>query len=235
MRIVLDEVYGIESSEYPVGPNKSKKPGYNYLDYQVIKTHALPTKIDPADPNIPAVLLVRDGRDSAVSYAHHWKSFQDPQSNFYDNLKGIILAGKRSKFIPGWSIHVGEWMERASLVIKFEDLITDPIQTVEQLRTVIDLPEPDINKLPTFKQLQTKRMKYGNAAAKRSQEEQDKHRKKFFRKGKTGAWEEEMPEELHELFWVHHGGVMDQLGYQDGKIEVPYLKSLISRTLAPRS
>lgn len=232
LRVILDEVYGIESSAYPVGPNKRNKPEYNYLDFRVIKTHLLPDEVDPPDKDIPAVLLVRDGRDSVVSYAHFWKSFEDPQTDFYDNLKGIILAGKRSKFVPGWSTHVDAWMKRASLVIKFEDLITNPIQTVEQLRSVMDLPEPDTSNLPTFQDLRTKRMRYGNIAARRSEEVQEKHRKKFFRKGKTGAWKEEMPEELHELFWLHHGAAMDRLGYEEGRIDFPVYKKILAKSAA---
>ncbi|MFO7723261.1 MAG: glycosyltransferase family 1 protein, partial [Bacteroidales bacterium] len=37
---------------------------------------------------------------------------------------------------------------------------------------------------------------------------------KNFRKGRAGGWKEEMPEELHNLFWSIHGEVMLKLGYQ---------------------
>jgi len=229
LRIVLSEVYGIESSEYPVGPNKINKPGYNYLDYEVIKTHSLPSKLQPKDKSIPAVLLVRDGRDSMVSYAHHWKNFTDPESEFYENLKSAILAKKKSRMIIGWGDYVNAWLKRSALVIKFEELITNPIVTVEKLRQIMDLPEPNVEKLPGFKDLRSKRMNYGNVAQKRSQKEQAAHREKFFRKGKVGAWREEMPDELHELFWLHHGEVMDKMGYQDGKISNPAPKNMLSK------
>jgi hypothetical protein len=35
----------------------------------------------------------------------------------------------------------------------------------------------------------------------------------FFRKGRTGAWREEMPPALHRLFWQRHGETMTALGY----------------------
>jgi hypothetical protein len=37
----------------------------------------------------------------------------------------------------------------------------------------------------------------------------------FFRKGRTGAWREDMPRELHLLFWRRHGETMRALGYRD--------------------
>jgi hypothetical protein len=229
---VLSEVYGIESSEYPVGPNKRNQPGYDYRDFKVCKTHLLPGKVEPRDRSIQAVLLVRDGRDALVSFAHHRANLVDPGSEYLANLKAVILSRRGSDWGASWSRHANAWLKRTPLVIKFEELIENPIENIEKLRQFIELPKPDVDKLPTFKDLRSKRMNYGNISAKRSKEEQDAHRQKFFRKGKAGTWKEEMPAELHELFWARHGAAMDKLGYQEGKIEVPFAKSLISKTLA---
>ena len=42
-------------------------------------------------------------------------------------------------------------------------------------------------------------------------------RKKFFRRGKVGAWKDEMPEIMQQLFWDLHGETMEKLGYTEGR------------------
>ena len=89
LRIVLDQVYGIESSTfhreetYPVDAN--------YTRFPVVKTHLLPGQLAPSDPSIPAVYLVRDGRDCVVSLAHYQQQLIAPESdqrNAWDSPSG---------------------------------------------------------------------------------------------------------------------------------------------------
>lgn len=211
-RIVLSEVYGIESSTY------HDEPGYpvdqGYTQYAIVKTHLFPEELVPADPRIPAVYLVRDGRDVVVSLAHQRKTFQDPHSNLYMNMKEAILA-REGTFFGGWSQNVAVWLKRADVVIRFEDLIVDPITEVEKLRAVMDLPEPDPEKLPAFRDLKTKDYQYGTGSAHGFDEkERERQRNYFFRRGKAGGWKDEMPPEIEELFWEHHGSMMSRLGYR---------------------
>lgn len=221
----------MESSEFPLGPHKKYKPGYDYKAFPVVKTHLAPIQIEKKYRSIPSVYLVRDGRDCLVSYAHYRLNIVEPGTNFYPNLKEAILARRRSYWGGGWSKHANAWLKQASVVIKFEEMIANPIENVEKLRQIMDLPEPKIENLPSFDDLRSRRMPYGNLAPKRSEDEQDAHRKKFFRKGEVGTWREEMPEDLHELFWIHHGTAMDKLGYQEGKVNVPAAKSWINRAI----
>jgi len=211
-RIILHEVYGIESSAFDTGGNRKPKEGYQ--NYPVVKTHLLPSQLVPNDPSIPAVYIVRDGRDALVSMAHHRKDIVEPHSDFYNNLKGAIIAPGGSHF-GGWSKNVSHWLERASIVIKFEDLIEQPIECVEQLRTIMDLPEPKSEKLPNFNDLKNKAYLYGSGSQKRPEKFRTEKRNKFFRRGIIGAWKDEMPEDLLELFWEIHGDTMISLKYND--------------------
>jgi len=211
-RIVLHKVYGIESStyhqetDYPVADD--------YDTYPIVKTHLLPHQLEPSSPDIPAVYLVRDGRDALVSMAHHRKDLIAPGSEFYSNLREAILAEEGS-FFGGWSQNVLKWMDRAAIVIKFEELIKNPIKCTERLRSIMDLPEPDFDKLPSFNDLKTKEMPYGSGREHNlSPEKIAKRQEIFFRRGKIGGWKEEMPEILHELFWELHGHAMVELGYK---------------------
>jgi hypothetical protein len=214
-RIVLYEVYGIESSEFKVG---RRNP--NYYKYPVVKTHLLPHQLVPKDPDIPAVYIVRDGRDALVSIAHHRKDIIEPGTNFRDNLRDAIMAA-RGSFFGGWSRNVTEWLKRASIVIRFEDLISNPVECVERIRPLIDLPEPRVDKVPTFEDLRKKTFRYGS---KRKNLLAEEKREKFFRRGKVGSWKDEMPDELHELFWELHGDMMERLGYKKGATMAPLKK-----------
>lgn len=216
-RIVLHEVYGIESSAYRLDSENLKNKEYYKLE--VVKTHVLPHQLDPSDPDIPVVYLVRDGRDSVVSMAHHTKDIVRPGSDYYSNMKEVILARHGAHF-GGWGKNVMAWLPRASVVLRFEDLIVDPIGTVEKIRPWIDLPQPDPDKLPTFDDLREKETPYGpNVKKDASSEEQLDRKKQFFRRGKAGAWQDEMPLEYQEMFWFLHGDAMRALGYVDGEIK----------------
>jgi len=210
-RNVLYEVYGIESSTfhkettYPVDED--------YDQYQVVKSHLLPGQLEPNDPTIKSVYIVRDGRDALVSIAHHRKDLVDPNSDFQINLLEAIIAPKGSHF-GGWSENVRQWIERADIIIRFEDLIKDPIKELEKLRSIMDLPDPQRDKLPTFDKLKFGTPEYGSA--KKFLDDKDErrtHSSKSFRKGKVGGWKEEMTPEVENLFWEVHGDMMHQLGY----------------------
>lgn len=229
LRIILYEVYGIESSAFHI--NSNRKLALNYSEYEVVKTHLLPDQLIPNDSSIPAVYLMRDGRDSIVSMAHHAIDIVKNGNNLNQIMKEAILA-KKGSYFGGWSNNVEAWLRRADVILKFEDMIKEPINSVEKFRKVIDLPKPVVEKLPTFEDLQTKRYKYGSRSAKKDESQQNEHRKKFFRKGKSGSWREEMPDDLQELFWKHHGKTMKKMGYTEGVMRPSVIRSIIRKMRA---
>jgi hypothetical protein len=82
-RIVLEEVYGIESSIYHHNPELVLDAAY--APYPMVKTDLLPDQLEPNNPDISAIYLVRDGRDSLGSMAHHRSDLVVPGSSFNDN------------------------------------------------------------------------------------------------------------------------------------------------------
>lgn len=211
-RNILYQVYGLESSTF------HRDPQYpvieHYQDYPFVKTHLLPADIVPNDPGIKKVYLVRDGRDALVSMAHHKKDIIKPGTDFYNNLLESILGWEDVDF-GGWSENVRQWMAAADLVIKYEDLIADPLREVERLRQITDLPEPDAERLPTFEKLKFGNPKYGGERGRQD---------RAFRRGKSGGWQQEMPPELQQLFWELHGEAMEIAGYGNAtaKQQRPY-------------
>ena len=224
LRNILYGVYGLPSSTYH---QESSYPlDENFGSYPFVKTHALPSSLDTAgfSNDLPAVYLVRDGRDATCSIAHHKANLITPGTKFEDNAREAIVASRGSYF-GGWSRNVQDWLERADLIIRYEDLTREPLATVERLRRIIDLPEPDSSRIPTFEQLKFGVPEYG--VGKRQAISEDKMRdnaRKFFRRGEAGAWKDEMSEELHEFFWSYHGETMSRLGYaRDGSLTEPHL------------
>jgi glycosyltransferase involved in cell wall biosynthesis len=211
LRIVLSEVYGLQSStlhheaDYPVDED--------YTSYPLVKTHLLPQQLDPSEPSIPAVYLVRDGRDCVVSMAHYRKDLIESQSQLNENLRAVIEAEDGSHF-GGWSAHVRAWLQRAQLVIRFEDLIEDPIGQIERLRPFVALPKPHVDRLPTFDDLQNRSYAYGSGCDHGLDDKaQDQMRRSKFRRGRAGGWVDILPRRFELLFLRRHGHVLRQLGY----------------------
>ncbi len=212
IRNVLHEVYGIESSTY----HKEDYPvDENYEQYIFVKTHLLPDRLIPSDKTIPAVYLVRDGRDALISIAYHKSNIIEPGTDFKENLKEAILAAAGSYF-SGWSINVEEWIKRSSIIIHFEDLIRDPIAQTERLRLIYkDLPKPKIEKLPTFNSQKYGNPKYGSGSKMSggNKKKEKEITQNWFRKGKINNWKDEFPKSLYDLFWSYHRETMQKFGY----------------------
>jgi hypothetical protein len=162
----------------------------------LVKTHDLPGE------DFPAIYLVRDGRDALVSHAHFVLEYdlrlpREPE-RVRETLQSLISS---EHSFGGWSRNVREWTQRSTptVVVRFEDLVARPL---DELRKAVagvglTLPEQRTDDLPTFGHL--------NAQV-----------PAFFRRGEVGSWRDEMPDDLHKLFWAHHGAMMKQLGYRKG-------------------
>ncbi|NQV53661.1 MAG: glycosyltransferase [Flavobacteriales bacterium] len=218
LRNVLFEVYGVSSKTYLTdghGPDQAWNAS------SVVKTHHLPDNLPTALLDRPIVYLIRDGRDAVVSFAHHRKDVVAPESDFNQNLKEAVYAAEGSHF-GGWSAHVEAWLPKAAVVIRFEDLIKDPITACEKIAKVMSLPAPAVDRLPDFKGLKQGTPEYGSG----KYTHDGALAQHWFRKGVVGGWREELSEEMARLFWHLHGETMEWVGYQaDGAINaLPDLK-----------
>ncbi|MDA9981487.1 sulfotransferase domain-containing protein [Gammaproteobacteria bacterium] len=216
-RIVLLCCYGLDS--VPFNQSRQRKQDPVYIETPVIKTHRLPHLLDPKDPTIPAVYVVRDGRDAMISMAHQRVDFRKNSHSYYDNLRGIICNPKRKHKFGNWSTNVREWNKKADIIIRYEDLISNPIETVELIRSVVDLPDLITENIPTFEQLKTGQFKEITDSISLSNTKNKPWKlERFFRRGIPGAWKDEMPDDLHELFWQNHKDMMVEFGYTEGLI-----------------
>ena len=222
---MLFEVYGISSSTYLTD---GYGPDEDWPTAAVVKTHHLPDELPLDLIQRKIVLLVRDGRDASVSFAHHRKDVVAPESKFDQNLNEVIYAAEGSHF-GGWSTHTETWLKKADLVIHFEDLIQNPIEQCERLRVFIALPEPKAQNLPSFSSLKNGQPEYGSGKY-----VLDKNlAPSWFRKGKVNGWKDEMSEFQQALFWHLHGEMMEQMGYslQGGRSVAPQIRDDASKRI----
>lgn len=199
-----------------------------------VKTHEMP------QDSAPALYIVRDGRDVLVSYAqfilrmhkhepsksalylayarHYFfykrdghkrrypfkrfklefknKTFEgiDPEE-FRSTLHNLIVYNQS---FGGWGPHVTAWTQRQAptAVIRFEELKQSetPAETVQQALVSLGHHLEITGELSGFKK---------------------KHQRRpdLYRRGRAGSHQDEMPEDLEDLFWQHHGHVMKALGY----------------------
>jgi hypothetical protein len=234
-RILLNHIYGIQTYSIYNDPLFSELRGFAdvvghqklEMDYEemaasdelfFVKTHDLPSDCSPA------IYLVRDGRDSIVSYAHYIMSFRDkmsPERSLQKSLrkpvkallrglgwdehaaitKKLIFSAKGSQH-GTWGENVQHWLKRdaVTFLVRYEDLIQAPTEYTIEAIDAVDLNNSLAIKdgtIPPFEEL---------------------HQRwpQFFRQGKSGKWRQEMNQELQELFWNYHGGVMEMLGYEKG-------------------
>lgn len=216
-RMLLDRLYGVRSyslydetcrNGHPLGREFQPEIGSMLEDgvpqgldrdgaIHFVKTHGPPTDAKPA------ICIVRDGRDALVSYAHFQRTFEPSmEQKPYEHVLRELIVSEES--FHNWSKNVNAWAQRVrtapTVWTRYETLLEAPVTTVARcLRQLgIDL-KPVGGSVPDFAELQ-------------------RRWPTFFRKGKHGAWREEMLEELHRLFWQHHGTVMERFGYLDGRL-----------------
>lgn len=216
MRIVIYRLYGCGSSTvYRVDGVRERLGGElvatergdvsleearDSSDVHFVKTHRR-RDYDVCDVD-HAIYLARDGRDAVVSFARQ-RAEEDP-GRYRDELGALIDRHRGGT--ASWGQNVLSWLPPEGsagtsqvVVIRFEDLIREPIGVVTEAVSLVapDLPTPGESTVPTFDQL---------------------HQldPQFFRRGLSGTHRDEMPADLEELFWSYEDNrvAMSRLGYR---------------------
>lgn len=208
VRHVLESLYGVKTRTfYPnegnVGlwPDRQWKPGLPGV--QFVKTHE--TNIHP---HLPAIHIVRDGRDALVSHACFFRDV----GGATDDLRGILrdLIEGRTLTMPDnpaagvwdWSASVLAARERTGpfAELRFEDLLRPSAAerlvaaAVEKVGVTMRV-RPNRRPIPSFAELH-----HGNPT--------------FYRRGTVGQWRAVFDDSLNDLFWSRNGEAMERLGYE---------------------
>jgi hypothetical protein len=167
-----------------------------------------------------AVYIVRDPRDVAVSFAHHFgrdaawavERMCDRRSSGERTVKRI--GPQVHQHLGSWSEHVRGWTEQRLfpvIVVRYEDLHAD---TTRQLAHITRLGGLDVSAQAIAAAVRAARFEHL-----REQETRDGFRERaagerqFFRRGQIGAWRDELPAELADRIVQDHGMVMRRFGY----------------------
>lgn len=160
-----------------------------------VKTHAL----SDADVPVGAVYLIRDGRDSLVSYTHFLLAREgvDPDPGRVQERMADLVEGH-----PGfgsWSEHVTTWTARSAptLLVRFEDLVADPVSISRKAAAELGFELPPMNGNPQPPDFD--RLRALNPV--------------LHRRGIVGSHRTEMPAEIEARFWELHGECMERFGY----------------------
>lgn len=180
-----------------------------------------------------AIYVVRDPRDVAVSYAHHFGVDHEGavQVMAVGNDLARLLAPAppaaagadrgherdlepEEYLLPSWSRHVTSWCDQdamAVLVVRYEDLHERP---AEMLAAMLDLLE--VSRTPSqiaaaveasaFARLAFAEIFYPFAEAAAPD-------RVFFRRGVAGGWRDELDPALARRIEHDHGAVMARFGY----------------------
>jgi hypothetical protein len=211
LRILLHRLYGVASSVVYDVDGVAERLGEAMVGFEqrpasyeemrasdavhFIKTHRQ-RDADIKDGD-RAICLVRDGRDSLVSWARMQSEADAAQ--FEVELRKMIERNSPTG-TGSWGANVLSWLRPETsnrAVLRYEALVADPVGAVTTAMAAL-VPEmsPGAAEVPDFAELRT-----ADGL--------------FFRRGIVGSHRDEMPGELHELFWSRPGNAaaMVMLGY----------------------
>lgn len=195
-----------------------------------VKTHSALTQIDDVPTITPestfgAIYVVRNPMDVAVSFAHHnGISIDDAvQSLCLDNLYIPAAPHRIPQILTSWGNHVRTWVRAPGLnlkVVRYEDMTARPNSAFGEILDLLEVPRERERlkralRFCSFKVLAEQEKNDGFA-------ERSAEADRFFRKGKTGSWRDELSDENVRTLISKHGEVMEEFGYlsTDGEVLV---------------
>jgi hypothetical protein len=234
-RKLFDEWVGVEASDLTPATTARLRPlvyqkiAENSKETLFLKIHDANLLINNEFPLIPtdvtqgAIYLVRNPLDVAISFADHTGATLDRvirnmgDSEFRFAGRDERLDEQLPQHLGTWSEHVHSWVDHDKfpvLVIKYEDLLTDPFERFgdiirfggllfdhERLQRAIAFSSFNVLK----EQEQIKGFK-----------ERSAHSKVFFRQGSAGKWQEVLSLEQGNRVIQDHRVMMERFGYLPG-------------------
>lgn len=129
------------------------------------------------------------------------------ETNYQKVLETIIHGGKIAWMQTPWKNHVEEYLETRCLVIRYEDMIKQPIIESNRILQFLggDFSPEHVSEIVTkhsFKKRKEHFKRSGNSQA-----------FNFLRKGKPGEWKEKLTEVQLTAITKELGPIMKKMGY----------------------
>jgi hypothetical protein len=199
-----------------------------------IKAHDAYSRLSSGEPLLAstraasgAIVIVRDPRDIAPSLAHHSHIGLNEAIDFMGD-PGAAFCGKRDRQhrqlrqrLHDWSGHVESWLDQADVpvhLVRYEDLKADPVATLSAALSFMQMEASSAAieravRLSAFDNLAAQERDNGFREA--------PLQRRFFRRGESGAWRDELDRSQVARIEQDHGAVMRRLGYQP--VHAPHL------------
>jgi aryl sulfotransferase len=187
-----------------------------------MKVHDAWARVDTGEPMFPAdvtlgvVYIIRNPLDLAASCAHHWgTSIMAAVETLCDGRDGSPTEYQLRQRLGSWSQHVGSWLDDSGAplhVVRYEDLSIDPCGFFGGVVKFCGLGyDEDLVKkavaFSSFGELQRQEASAGFG------ERSTAAPGRFFRRGETGSWRDELPDHLAERLTSAHHETMQRFGY----------------------
>ncbi|SLN37585.1 Sulfotransferase domain protein [Roseovarius litorisediminis] len=194
----------------------------NNADVNLVKTHnicssAFGHELIPANVTRSAVYIIRNPLDVIVSYSRHYGVSIPDSVAAFSRSDHAAPAGLNTvhQFLGSWSEHVSSWIEPKkeypTCILRYEDMLGQPEVAFGKLVKHIGIPLEKERlkraiKFSSFEELSSQEEKHGFV------EGSDKT-DRFFVKGQTGQWQEQLTPQLVKRVKKDHRKIMKKFGY----------------------
>ena len=232
-RNLVEDYIGMESTDFTINELEELRPeSFRYFAEKVkkdewfIKTHDAYTFLPSGHPLIPedislgALYLVRNPLDVSVSFAYHngisiekmIPLMAKSSYAFCDTSKGV--RNQLQQRLLTWGEHYESWTNQSEipvLVVRYEDMKAEPLTTFKKIVAFFKLNKSEEQIQNALDACAFDKLK--KAEEKDGFKEKNKKSERFFRKGKTGSWKEELNKEQINTLLKDHKAVMLKLNY----------------------
>jgi len=173
------------------------------------------------DPGYKKVIsIVRDPRDIAISYYHHMNNFgRSSETIPMDAFMDEFVSGRIDRY-GSWGENVGSWLgsrcaNHEMLLLRYEDMLNDTVAAVKVMAAFlnIEVSEQEAGRVAANCSVEAMQSLERKQAADWKPLKHAKSGKLFVRKGKSGAWQEDMSDELANAITSAWKWQMQELGY----------------------
>jgi hypothetical protein len=166
------------------------------------------------------VYVLRDPRDVAVSFAHHFGTSIDAAITWMADIDATLdrtlgwLPAQLPQLLSSWSRHVESWIDAPGLrlhIVRYEDMHADPEGTAAAIAGFLGMPADPVTvrsaiAASSFDRL---RMQEDDAGFR----ERDNRTERFFRRGLAGGWRDTLTIAQATRIARDHGSMMQRMGY----------------------
>ena len=193
----------------------------NNADVNFVKTHntrapVFGHEMIPDKYTRSAIYIVRNPLDMLLSYARHFAMSPEDAVESINSSENANAPDHTTvwQYLGSWSDHVKSWTQGTPypvLTLRYEDMLDTPQDTFGQALDFIGLkPEPErldkAIRFSSFDELTKQEAQSGFT-------EKSPFSEKFFAKGQSGQWKDDLPQALVDRVRRTHKRMMKKHGY----------------------